>query len=64
MDGRTAIDQPVVHLLSPEDGGMGGAGNWAPGRDDHDGPARQTGVRPAFGHRPFCLDSHADLAGI
>ena len=33
-------DQPVLHLLSPQGGGMGGAGNWAPSRDDHDGPAR------------------------
>jgi len=43
---------------------MGGAGNRSPGSDDHDGPARQIGLCPAFGHRPFCMDSHANLAGI
>jgi hypothetical protein len=28
------------------------------------GFARQIGVRPAFRCRSFCLDSHADLAGV
>lgn len=64
LDGWSAIDQPVFHLLSAEDRSMGGAGNRSFGSDDHDGPARQIGLCQAFGHRPFCMDSHANLAGI
>ena len=64
VDGWPAIDQSVFHLLSAEDGSMGGARNRTPGSDDHDGPARQIGLCPTRGHRPFCVDSHANLVGI
>jgi hypothetical protein len=64
VDGWPAIDQSIFHLLSAEDGSMGGTMNRSPGSDDHDDPARQIGLCPARGHRPFCVDSHANLAGI
>lgn len=64
VDGSSAIDQSVFHILPAEHRSMGDTVNRSSGSDHHDDLARQIRLCSARGHRPLCLDSHANLVRI